>query len=69
MEVLRDLLGHSSVATTQVYLSRLDVTRVFRDAYEQAGPAASLPAAVRTEVDGEFDEDDGADLDDMVVGG
>lgn len=34
--VLRDLLGHSSVTTTQAYLDRLDVTRIYKDAYEAA---------------------------------
>jgi site-specific recombinase XerD len=58
MEVLRDLLGHSSVTSTQVYLSRLDTTRVFRDAYEQAGRAAGLSEDVLAEVDAEFAEDD-----------
>lgn len=37
MMVLRDLLGHSSVMTTEKYLRRIDTTRIFRDAYEQAG--------------------------------
>jgi integrase len=35
--VLRDLLGHSTVLTTEKYLRRLDTTRIFRDAYERAG--------------------------------
>ncbi len=30
--VLRDLLGHSSVLTTEKYLKRLDTTRIYRDA-------------------------------------
>lgn len=42
--VLRDLLGHSSVTTTQVYLSRLDITRVYRDAYTAAAPEHELAA-------------------------
>lgn len=33
----RDLLGHSSVRTTEHYLSRLDMTRIYRDAYQRAG--------------------------------
>ena len=37
MMVLRDLLGHSSVVTTEAYLRRLDMTRVYADAYERAG--------------------------------
>ena len=36
--VLRDLLGHSSVPTTEEYLRRLDTTRIYPDAYERAGP-------------------------------
>ncbi|HEY3690542.1 MAG TPA: site-specific integrase [Pseudonocardiaceae bacterium] len=58
MEVLRDLLGHASVTTTQVYLSRLDTTRVFRDAYEQAGRRHGLSAAVLAEADAEFADDE-----------
>jgi hypothetical protein len=34
--VLRDLLGHSSVLTTEKYLKRLDTTRIYRDAYGAA---------------------------------
>ena len=34
--VLRDLLGHSSALTTEAYLRRLDMTRIYADAYEQA---------------------------------
>jgi hypothetical protein len=40
--VLRDLLGHSTVLTTEKYLRRLDTTRIFREAYEGAGAAAGL---------------------------
>lgn len=35
--VLRDLLGHSSVVTTEKYLRRLDTAHVYREAYEAAG--------------------------------
>lgn len=40
--VLRDLLGHSSVLTTESYLRRLDTTRIYASAYEacQAEPGA-----------------------------
>jgi hypothetical protein len=38
MLVLRDLLGHSSVLTSEKYLRRLDTTRIYREAYEHAGP-------------------------------
>lgn len=37
MMVLRDLLGHSSVLTTEAYLRRLDMTRIYRDAYDRCG--------------------------------
>ncbi len=59
--VLRDLLGHSSVTTTELYLRRLDTARVFRDAYEQAGRHAGIDPAVLAEVDAEF-------LDDLDLG-
>jgi integrase len=55
--VLRDLLGHSSALTTEAYLRRLDTTRIYADAYEQAGAGASagaLAAAAR-EAGTEFD--------------
>lgn len=60
--VLRDLLGHSSVTVTELYLSRLDMTRVYRDAYERAGRAHGLVDEDRSrrEADAEFDE--GGDL-------
>jgi integrase len=35
--VLRDLLGHSSVLTTEKYLRRLDTARIYTAAYERAG--------------------------------
>ena len=40
--VLRDLLGHSTVLTTEKYLRRLDTTRIYREAYEQAGITGGL---------------------------
>jgi integrase len=54
MMVLRDLLGHTSVMTTEAYLRRLDMTRVYADAYERSGLA---DAAARREADEEFGED------------
>jgi site-specific recombinase XerD len=42
--VLRDLLGHSSVLTTEKYIKRLDTTRIYREAYEHAGLAGGLIA-------------------------
>lgn len=54
--VLRDLLGHSSVTTTQIYIARLDITRVYRDAYHEAfaTPGQALPASVAAELGAEF---------------
>jgi integrase len=37
MMVLRDLLGHSSVLTTEKYLHRLDMTRIYQEARQGAG--------------------------------
>jgi site-specific recombinase XerD len=55
LAVLRDLLGHSSVTTTELYLRRLDVTRVYRAAYEHAGQQAGLvPVGIAAEVEAEF---------------
>ena len=42
--VLRDLLGHSSVLTTEKYIKRLDTTRIYREAHEHAGLADGLIA-------------------------
>lgn len=53
--VLRDLLGHSSATTTELYLRRLDVTRIYRDAYERAGQHVGfVPAEITAEVEAEF---------------
>jgi integrase len=54
--VLRDLLGHSTVLTTEKYLRRLDTTRIYREAYEGAGAAAGLTddAAAGREAAAEF---------------
>jgi integrase len=61
MMVLRDLLGHSSVVTTEAYLRRLDMTRVYADAYERAGRDAGLiTAAAQREADEEFADEDQA---------
>ena len=64
--VLRDLLGHSSVLTTEKYLRKLDTTRIYRQAYESAGGAAGLPGEqeaeheARAEFRGSADGEDGA---------
>lgn len=62
MMVLRDLLGHSSVVTTEAYLRRLDMTRIYADAYERAGELSGLvDVAARREADEEFCDEDGED--------
>lgn len=59
--VLRDLLGHSTVLTTEKYLRRLDTTRIYRNAYEAAGAEAGLlDDAAERESDAEFDDEDHA---------
>jgi integrase len=53
--ILRDLLGHSSVSVTEIYLKRLDVGRIYRAAYERAGTGLGLAdPAVFAEADAEF---------------
>ncbi len=54
--VLRDLLGHSSVLTSEKYLRRLDTTRIYREAYDSAGIAEGLmdEAAAEREAAAEF---------------
>ena len=63
--VLRDLLGHSSALTTEAYLRRLDMTRIYADAYEQAANSASpgARAAAGREAAAEFDTGDPEDTD------
>jgi site-specific recombinase XerD len=58
--VLRDLLGHSSVLTTEKYLRRLDMTRIYRDAYERAGRDHGLISenTAEAEAAAEFEEGD-----------
>jgi integrase len=56
--VLRDLLGHSSVLTTEKYLRRLDTTRIFAEACERTatgtGEGGRDDAAAQREADAEF---------------
>ncbi|WP_078344771.1 tyrosine-type recombinase/integrase [Mycobacteroides chelonae] len=53
--VLRDLLGHASVTTTEIYLRRLDVLRIFHDASAKA--AEQLPGSANTTIEAQWDED------------
>ena len=57
--VLRDLLGHASVLTTEKYLRRLDTTRIYREAYERSGLADGMvsEAEAEREADAEFNDD------------
>jgi len=57
--ILRDLLGHSTVLTTEKYLRRLDTTRIYRQAYEMAGAVAGLvdQAQAEREAAAEFTRD------------
>ena len=57
--VLRDLLGHSSVLTTEVYLRRLDMTRIYRDAYQRAGTGHGLLESAEREAGEEFADERG----------
>jgi hypothetical protein len=57
MLVLRDLLGHSSVLTTEKYLRRLDTTRIYRDAYERVGIADGLLSQAEHEAEAEHEAD------------
>ena len=59
--LLRDLLAHSSVLVTEKYLRRLDTTRIYREAYDQAGIETGLlsEAEAQQETDAEFDSDEG----------
>jgi len=61
--VLRDLPGHSSALTTEAYLRRLDMTRIYADAYEQAANSASpgARAAAGREAAAGFDTGDPED--------
>ncbi len=59
LTVLRDLLGHSSVLTTEMYLRRVDMTRIYREAYEQVDEAYGLTeiADAEREADDEFSDE------------
>lgn len=59
--VLRDLLGHSSSLTTEVYLNRLDTNRIFpelRTSAQADGPGGETEREVAAEFDGDPDFDE-----------
>ncbi|MGW6413836.1 site-specific integrase [Streptomyces sp. NPDC055055] len=56
MLILRDLLGHQSVLSTELYIARLDVTRIYRDAYKDTSSAPDPGAAA--EAAAEFDDEE-----------
>jgi site-specific recombinase XerD len=51
--VLRDLLGHTSAATTQSYLHLVDTQRIYRDAYASTGTNFEARAEAVAEFTGE----------------
>lgn len=55
--ILRDLLGHTSVTTTEIYVQRLDVQRIYRELYAEVGRRRGLGAA-EAEAGAEFDGDE-----------
>jgi hypothetical protein len=58
--ILRDLLGHSSVLTTEMYVKRLDVSRIYKQAYSSSyeARASSLQLTkAEFEVEAEFKEE------------
>src|SRR5260370_601062 len=57
--VLRDLLGHSSVLTTEKYLRRLDTTRIYAAAYEHTGLGDGRVEDTAAEREAEFEFDGG----------
>lgn len=56
MLILRDLLGHQSILSTELYIARLDVTRIYRDAYKDTTGAPDPRAAA--EAAAEFDDEE-----------
>ncbi|MGW3926488.1 site-specific integrase [Streptomyces microflavus] len=56
MLILRDLLGHTSVTSTELYIARLDVTRIYREAYKDT--AVGPDPAAASEVAAEFADED-----------
>ncbi len=52
--VLRDLLGHSSVLTTEKYLRKLDTTRIYREAWERSGLGGDRGSGSAAECEAEF---------------
>lgn len=56
--ILRDLLGHSSSLTTEAYLHRLDVLRLFTSLYRRVGQEYGLlDEDAELELETEFDDE------------
>ncbi len=57
--ILRDLLGHSSSLTTEAYLHRLDVLRLFTSLYRRVGGGeyGLLDLEAEQELEAEFDDE------------
>ncbi|KOT79107.1 integrase [Streptomyces rimosus subsp. pseudoverticillatus] len=53
MLILRDLLGHWSVTSTELYIARLDITRIYKELYQSA--LARLDRTAAAEAAAEFD--------------
>jgi len=60
--LLRDLLGHASSLTTEVYLSRLDMTRIFKDVYQRSGQRHGQLEESEAQLEAEAEFDDEGDI-------
>lgn len=58
MLILRDLLGHWSVTSTELYIARLDIARIYRDAYRDTAVGVDLADAAEVAAEFEGEEED-----------